>query len=177
MRITVREADGQSLQQVNRFDNVFTVDSHLVLNVENDRISYGFVPVKPYEKRYAIETADYSSYVEDADKTIFFAYVNDELAGQIRVIKWWNRYAYIDDIVVEPKFRGQGVGRALIHRAMDWAKAKKFPGLMLETQNNNGSACRLYESCGFELGGFDRYLYKGINPDTEEIALYWYLLF
>jgi ribosomal protein S18 acetylase RimI-like enzyme len=48
---------------------------------------------------------------------------------------------------------------------------------MLETQNNNLPACRFYEHCGFTLSGFDRNLYKGINKDTEEIALYWYLLF
>jgi streptothricin acetyltransferase len=48
---------------------------------------------------------------------------------------------------------------------------------MLETQNNNVAACRLYESGGFQLAGFDRCLYKGLHPDTDEIALYWYLVF
>jgi ribosomal protein S18 acetylase RimI-like enzyme len=62
-------------------------------------------------------------------------------------------------------------------RAIEWAKEKGLPGLMLETQNNNVAACHLYESCGFELGGFDRNLYKGLHPDTKEIALYWYLFF
>jgi streptothricin acetyltransferase len=47
---------------------------------------------------------------------------------------------------------------------------------MLETQNNNVGACKLYEACGFTLGGFDRYLYRGEMPDTREIALFWYLM-
>ena len=52
-----------------------------------------------------------------------------------------------------------------------------LPGIMLETQNNNVAACRFYESCGFHLGGFDRELYRGITPDTDETALFWYLIF
>jgi streptothricin acetyltransferase len=48
---------------------------------------------------------------------------------------------------------------------------------MLETQNINVAACLFYQRCGFTLGGFDRYLYRGLDPSTEEVALYWYLLF
>jgi streptothricin acetyltransferase len=58
-----------------------------------------------------------------------------------------------------------------------WARDRQLAGVMLETQNNNVAACRLYESCGFQLGGFDRCLYQGLHPGTHEIALYWYLLF
>jgi streptothricin acetyltransferase len=48
---------------------------------------------------------------------------------------------------------------------------------MLETQNINVPACRLYASCRFVLCGFDACLYHGVMPGTREIALYWYLLF
>ena len=57
------------------------------------------------------------------------------------------------------------------------AKEKGFPGLMLETQDNNVAACRLYARCGFELRGFDTHLYKALDPSSDEIALYWYLIF
>jgi hypothetical protein len=49
--------------------------------------------------------------------------------------------------------------------------------MMLETQDNNVAGCRLYANCGFELRGFDTHLYKALDPDTDEIALYWYLIF
>lgn len=49
-----------------------------------------------------------------------------------------------------------------------------LPGVMLETQDNNVGACRLYEACGFEIGGFDRKLYRGIADVGEEVAVYWY---
>jgi len=49
-----------------------------------------------------------------------------------------------------------------------------MPGIMLETQNNNVKACRFYESCGFVIGGVDFHVYKGIDPDSREAAVYWY---
>jgi len=52
-----------------------------------------------------------------------------------------------------------------------------FYGVMLETQDDNVPACTLYQSCGFVLSGFDRNIYKAINPHTKETALYWYLIF
>ena len=45
---------------------------------------------------------------------------------------------------------------------------------MVETQNNNVAACKLYERCGFRLSGFDQDLYRGQDPETTEIALFWY---
>ncbi len=176
MEIFIREIDSTTLQNLNQADAEFTVTSKLVLHAENGVVRYTIVDVEPYRKKYALDEMDYSTYICNPERTIFFAYVDDHLAGQIRVLKYWNAYAYIDDIAVDVKFRGRGIGRALIQRVVEWAKEKNFPGIMLETQNNNVAACRLYESCGFTLGGFDRYLYKGLDPKTDEIALYWYLM-
>jgi streptothricin acetyltransferase len=177
VEITICEMDARTLRSVDQCDNTFTVDSQLVLHAEDGKISYTVVSVPPHKKSYPPEQKDYRAYLNDPAKVIFFAFVDGELAGQIRVLKYWNAYACIDDIAVEPRFRKCRVGRTLIQRAVEWVRVKGFPGLMLETQNINVSACRFYESCGFELGGFDRNLYKGLNPSTDEIALYWYLMF
>ena len=177
MEITIRQMDEGTLHLVNQCNNTFIVDSQLVLSAQDGKIGYSIVPVSPREKSYPPEPKDYLAWLNDPDKVIFFAWVDGELAGQILVMKYWNAYAYIDDIAVDPKHRQQGVGRALMRQAIEWAKEKGYPGVMLETQNINVAGCRLYESCGFTLAGFDRFLYKGLHPTTDEIALYWYLLF
>jgi len=169
--------DNDTLQQINQCDASFTVDSKLILSAENGKINYTIVNIHPYTKHYGPEEVDYKTFIGDPNKTVLFAYVDEEFAGQLRIMKYWNGYAYIDDVAVGTKFRRQRVGRALIERAIAWAKERHFPGLMLETQNNNVAACKLYASCGFELRGFDTHLYKGTNPATDEIALYWYLIF
>ncbi|MGD2076892.1 MAG: GNAT family N-acetyltransferase, partial [Chloroflexota bacterium] len=62
-------------------------------------------------------------------------------------------------------------------QAKQWARQKQFPGIMLETQNNNVQACRFYESCGFQIGGFDNMLYRGLDSSTDEVAIYYYFHF
>ena len=93
------------------------------------------------------------------------------------MLRWWNQFAYVDDIVVSPEFRGVGLGRTLLERGIRWARENNFPGVMLETQHDNVPACTLYQSCGFVLYGFDSGVYKAIKLPTPETALYWYLIF
>ena len=177
MEITILEMDKSTIQYAKKVGSSFEVNSKLVLHAENGRIIYTVVDVPPYTKQYGMEEYDPRSYVDQPDKAVFFAHVDEELTGQIRVSKHWNAYAYIDDIAVAAEYRRHGIGRALIERAIEWAKAKGFPGIMLETQDNNVAGCMLYKSCGFELCGFDTQLYKALDPSTDEIALYWYLIF
>ena len=102
--------------------------------------------------------------------------MDGQIAGQIILRENWNNFAYIEDIAVDIKFRRRGIGEELILWAKGWAQAKGLAGIMLETQNNNRPACKFYKHCGFQLAGFDRYLYKGIDKDSNEVALYWYLM-
>ena len=177
MNMIIREIDQYNVEDFGRCDNSFMVNSKLILYVENGTIRYTTVDVPAYTKQYTEEEYDSKFYMNHSDRAIFFAYLEEELAGEIRLRKNWNGYAYLDSIVVDSKYRNQGVGRALIKQAVEWAKTKGFPGLTLETQDNNVTACHFYESCGFELCGFDTHLYKALDPSTDEIALYWYLIF
>ena len=181
LTITICQINESNLSQINAVDGSFTVDARLVLSARDGQISYTIEPVQPYIKRYPTEQFDWNTFIDNPDKALYLAYVDGQLASQLagQIILWknWNHYGYIEDIAVDVNFRHQGIGRRLIEQAITWARERGLPGLMLETQNNNLAACRLYESCGFHLGGFDQELYRAIDPDTTEIALYWYLIF
>ena len=176
MEIQIRQMDSQSLHQVDQFHRNFIVNSKLVLHVENNRLTYSIVSVEPYEKTLSIDVEDYKTFIDDLQKVIFFADVDGKPVGQIKVVPWWNKFAYIEELAVDTEFRGKGVGSVLLRRAIEWASAQYFPGMMLETQDNNVPACKLYESYGFVLAGFDLYAYRNF-PQASEIALYWYLIF
>ena len=126
-----------------------------------------------YIKAYTKDICDYAVYINNPDKTVFFAYSGSECIGQIILKRDWNRDAFIEDICVAESARRQGVGTALIQRAIQWAKDSDLKGLALETQDNNLLACRFYAKCGFAIGAVNTMLYR--NFDNEELAVFWYL--
>ena len=177
MKIDIRQLDSTSLHQVDTFKRNSIVRSHLMLNVEDNKITYTIVPVEPYAKTLNIDAMDYSTFIGDPQKAIFFADVDGIPVGQLKIIPWWNKFAYIEELSVDTESRGKGVGQALISRAIEWAREHNYPGVTLETQTNNVPACKLYEKCGFALSGFDLNAYKNDPDCRDEIALYWYLIF
>ncbi|MBL8092190.1 MAG: GNAT family N-acetyltransferase [Anaerolineales bacterium] len=175
MNVKIEQVNSQNKSFVDKFDRKFTVKEKLALSMENGNLTYSIIPVSPYEKEIPVDDVDVDSFIDNEEKIIFLAFVDNQLAGQIKMITWWNQFAYIDDLIVNPQFRGLGVGKSLIAEAVRWSKEKRFPGIMLETQDDNVAACKLYQACGFVLGGFDAYTFKNIKPN--EIALFWYLVF
>jgi streptothricin acetyltransferase len=174
--IQVKVAEALNLPDAGRCDGQFTVEGRLVLSAEQDVLSYKVDSLPPYEKRYPAEAIDYAAWIGNPDRAMFLAYLDEQVAGEMRISRSWNGFAYIDDIVVDRQFRRLGVGRELIEQAKQWSQAHGLAGVMLETQNNNLAGCRLYARSGFVLAGFDRFLYRALHPGTEEIALYWYWL-
>jgi len=177
MEITLRQLDSTSIHQVDSFERNSIVNEHLVLHVDDRKITYSIVPVEPYKKILEVDPDDYTTFINNPQKVIFLADVEGIPAGQIKIIPWWNKFAYIEEVTVNVEFRKRGVGQALMNRAITWAKAQGFPGLTLETQTNNVPACKFYEKCGFVLSGFDLNAYRNDPISRNEIALYWYLIF
>ena len=177
MTITIHPLQPDNLADLDRRGSSFIVTARLALQATDSQVSYTIIDVPPFEKTYPPEEFNPAHYLANPERAIFIAYLDGRPAGQVRLGRWWNRFAYVEDIKVQPDCRRQGVGRALLEQAVAWARQGGFPGLMLETQDINVAACRLYASCGMTLGGFDACLYRGIDPGTDEIALYWYLIF
>jgi streptothricin acetyltransferase len=177
MNIQIREINQDRLSHINRCDNSFLVETKLRLHAMDEVLTYSSVPAHPFLKRYPPDQLEYSNYIDNPEKTIFLAYLDEQLAGQIILRKNWNGYAYVEDITVDSHFRRLGIGKQLMEQAVVWTKSVALPGIMLETSNVNVAACQFYERFGFKLGGFDRFLYQAVMPGTEEVAIYWYLLF
>jgi streptothricin acetyltransferase len=148
-------------------DASFDVTQELHPHFIDGRFGYDIVDVEPYRKSYGVDDD------EESDGELFIARLAGRPAGAIALSEAWNGYARIDNILVDAKLRRAGVATALLHHAVDWCKGRGLPGLMLETQNNNVAACKLYERFGFRLGGFDVHLY-GTLAAPGEIALFWY---
>jgi ribosomal protein S18 acetylase RimI-like enzyme len=178
MEIVIHKTDMPNAPKANMFSRKFIVKSRIVLEIVNEDLTYSVADVEPYERDIPAQDTDYG-FDNTSAPVVFFAEADRAAkpAGRIRMVTWWNQFAYVDDLAVNPEYRGAGVGRALLEREIQWARENNFPGVMLETQDDNVPACKLYQSCGFVLSGFDRSVYKVINPNKKETALYWYLVF
>ncbi|MCU7374089.1 GNAT family N-acetyltransferase [Paucibacter sp. O1-1] len=167
--ITVsHEAPEAALQ----FDGSFRVSQRLVPSLQDGRLGYRIQALEQaYEKSYADEPDDGPSDL------IRLAYSGEQAIGRIDLSRGWNGLAVIDNLVVDRAWRRSGAATALIGDAVAWARAEGLAGLMLETQDSNVAACRLYERCGFVLMGFDGGLYRALPGAADELALFWYRLF
>jgi GNAT superfamily N-acetyltransferase len=70
---------------------------------------------------------------------------------------------------VHPRARGLGVGRALVAAVVRWAADEGHQSVHLWVTENNESARRLYERCGFTLTGERQPLPS--HPEQDEIGM------
>ena len=84
---------------------------------------------------------------ERGGEIVGFAVVQDRDTPPLGcIIK--NRFCFLLDIVVAPALRGQGLGRALVSAAEEWAKERGLAWLELNVLSENIAAIKLYEHMG-----------------------------
>jgi ribosomal protein S18 acetylase RimI-like enzyme len=63
------------------------------------------------------------------------------------------RYVNVDEIAVLEAYQGQGVGRRLMQRALEWARQQGAQDIELSVSEANRRAIALYETMGYESVG------------------------
>ena len=173
------ELSAYTLKDMNKANEAFEVIGRLKPTFINEEWTYTEeLYTQSYFHSYPNDDCDYASYINNPDRAVFLAYINQECVGQVVLRKDWNKYAFVEDICVSKSNRGKGVGTALIQKAVEWAKDKELYGLALETQDNNLLACRFYTKCRFAIGAVNTMLYKNFDrPWSDANAMFWYLKF
>src|ERR1044071_8756423 len=128
MEIIIQKIDQGESSQTKSFSRKSTVNSRLVLGIDNEQLVYTIAPVEPYERDVQADDIDYG--FDEAGPTVFFAEVDGKPVGRIKMLRWWNRFAYVEDLVVNPPYRGLGIGRRLLERGIQWSRENCFPGVM-----------------------------------------------
>lgn len=59
--------------------------------------------------------------------------------------------AWIEDVIVHPDFRRQGLGKALVEHLVTWAKARGATRAQLVTDKENQSAELFYNGLGWQI--------------------------
>jgi putative acetyltransferase len=89
---------------------------------------------------------------------LLLARVQGEAAGCVaiteRVLADGTRAGEMKRLWIEPRFRGFGLGRALVCHAIDWARSHGYAAVVLDTVDEAmPEASKLYRSLGFEQTG------------------------
>jgi ribosomal-protein-alanine N-acetyltransferase len=80
------------------------------------------------------------------------AELDDAVVGYL--VMWFvAKEAEIGDIAVLPELRRQGIGRALLQRAIEEARSRLASGIVLEVRASNEGARLMYGEAGFMVVG------------------------
>jgi ribosomal-protein-alanine N-acetyltransferase len=77
---------------------------------------------------------------------------------------------HINNVAMRPRFRGRGIGTALLHHVLDEATRLGARRATLEVRASNEGARRLYQRLGFYVAGTRRNYYS--NP-VEDALILW----
>lgn len=84
---------------------------------------------------------------------LFFLLKDEQIAGMLTVGIYHSPTggkAWIEDVVIDESFRGQGLSKLLVAHAIEFTKSKQIPSLMLTSNSKRVAANKLYQTMGFE---------------------------
>ena len=84
---------------------------------------------------------------------LFFIMKDEQIAGMLTVGIYYSPTggkAWIEDVVVDETFRGQGLSKQLVAHAIEFVKSQQIPLLMLTSNPKRIAANKLYQAMGFE---------------------------
>lgn len=84
----------------------------------------------------------------------FLAYYNNEIAGFANCFNNFSTFKgkqllNIHDIAVDPHYRGNNIGRAIMDAIVDYCRKNQYCKVTLEVRTDNPIAQQLYKSLGF----------------------------
>lgn len=176
MNIEIVETALESDDEYARIPIAFEVTA--VFDVHGESLSERAVEA-PYVKNYD-GPAQWRATFDVSKWGCLAAYADGHRAGGaviavdtpgVSMLRGRRDLAVLWDLRIAPEMRGQGLGTALFRAAGEWAIARGYLDLEVETQNTNVPACRFYARQGCVL--------RGVHPNAypehlDEVQLLWF---
>lgn len=91
--------------------------------------------------------------LDSGNSHLFFLLEDGHPAGMLTVGTYCSPTggkAWIEDVVVDDRYRGRGFGKSLVAHAIEFVKSKDIPLLMLTSNPKRTAANKLYQDLAFE---------------------------
>ncbi len=96
---------------------------------------------------------DFRKIIASDNTHLFFLYTGEAIAGMLTLAVYHTpsgSKAWIEDVVINEAYRGNGFGRLLTQHAIDFVRSAGINILMLTSSPSRIAANKLYQSIGFE---------------------------
>lgn len=111
----------------------------------------------PNEVTVSLEEFQDAGFGEHPVWGAFVAEIDGKTIGislyYIRYSTWKGCRLYLEDLIVHEPYRGHGVGKLLLDRTIDYAKKKKYSGMMWQVLDWNEPAIKFYEKYDAHFDG------------------------
>jgi ribosomal protein S18 acetylase RimI-like enzyme len=145
--IAVRAATAADLPRIGRL-GALLVETHFDFDAER------FIATRPRTP------ADYAAFMGEQlgkpDVAVIVAHVNEDVIGYAYAAVEGYDYmqlrgpaGVLHDIIVDPEYRGRGVGRQLLEAALAFLESRGAPRVVLTSAARNDAALRLFARMGF----------------------------
>ncbi|MCV2487651.1 bifunctional helix-turn-helix transcriptional regulator/GNAT family N-acetyltransferase [Flavobacterium sp. SH_e] len=103
-------------------------------------------------EKYVIKTFyDFLEKYSPEKDRIWMAEYNNKIVGCVAIVHQPNEEAQLRWFLLDPAFRGLGIGKKLLTDAVDFCREKKFKNAFLLTTSLQDKALQMYKMMGFEL--------------------------
>ena len=102
--------------------------------------------------------ADWNRFLDASPEGCFVAEVEDKVRGTATTISFENKFAWIGMVLVDPEYRGRGIGTRLLERTIEYLEHQRMPTMKLDATPQGKP---LYEKLGFVTEyGIERWVLK-----------------
>jgi len=160
------------------FEKCMIKDLNLLVDISRDTFIHAFEKQNNPEDfwNYINEAFNENAMVEqllNVNSEFFFVYLKNVLVGYFKLNKneaqteqFAKRSIELERIYVLKDFQKQGIGKLMLLKIIDIAKACKATFIWLGVWQENKDAVRFYESYGFKIFGSHPY-YIGKDKQTD----------
>ena len=89
---------------------------------------------------------DWERFLEASEAGCFVAELDGQVCGTATTISFENRFAWVGMVLVDPAYRGRGIGTRLLDKTIEYLDALRIPCLKLDATPQGRP---LYEKLGF----------------------------
>jgi ribosomal protein S18 acetylase RimI-like enzyme len=128
---------------------------HLVKSVSPELVeSFGRLINQLNPKLKPPSPDELEAVIKSPGNTLLIAREGEAIAGTLTLVVYpaaSGPKAWLEDIVVDSKFRGRGIGRALVAYAISLARQRGAKTVLLTSRPSRAAANSLYKSMGFKI--------------------------